>query len=131
MLKRDSVHNAKDLTFTDKIDKAEPIRFSSWFKTSATTGFQPTERVTTEYILNWIKAIDGSPGLWSAQAINCIRATEDVQLEIIDGNLPSTLEHADMIAKICVLNESWAAYVTEMVATELVQDGPTREFAGD
>jgi hypothetical protein len=36
-----------------------------------------------------------------------------------------------MIAKICVLNESWAAYVTEMVATELVQDGPTREFAGD
>ena len=45
-------HDMHEVSFTDKIDKAESIRFSIRFKTSATTGFQPTELRTTEYIAN-------------------------------------------------------------------------------
>jgi hypothetical protein len=71
-------HNTNDVTFTDKIYKAESIMFSSRFKTSTTAGFEPTELRTTEYITNGIKIVDNGPGVLSGQAINWIRATEDV-----------------------------------------------------
>jgi len=113
-----------DVSFTDKIDKAESIRFSSRFKTSTTAGFQPTELSTTEYITNRMKIIDNSPGVLSDQAINWIRATEDVQLEIIDANLSESLEQAEKFVKICNLNGSFAPKVKDLEATKLVRDGP-------
>ena len=122
-------HDTHDVSFTDKIDKAESIRFSSRFKTSTTAGFQPTELRTTEYITNRMKIIDDGPGVLSDQAINWIRATEDVQLEIIDANLSESLEQAEKFAKICDLNESLAAKVKDLEATEPVRDGPSRELA--
>jgi hypothetical protein len=76
-----------------------------------------------------MKIIDDSPGVMSDQAINWIRATEDVQLEIIDANLSESLEQAEKFPKICDLNESLAAKVKDLEATEPVQDGPSRELA--
>ena len=84
-------HDTHDVSFTDKMDKAESITFSSRFKTSTTVCFQPTELRTTEYITNRMKIIDDSPGVLSDEAINWIRATEDIQLEIIDANLSKSL----------------------------------------
>ena len=118
-----------DVSFTDTIDKAESIRFSSRFKTSTTVGFQPTEHRTTEYISNQMKIIDDGPGVFPDQAINCIRATEDVQFEIIDANLSKSLEQAEKFAKICDLNFSLAAKVKDLKATEPVRDVRSREFA--
>jgi len=120
-------HDTHNVSFTYKIDKAESIRFSSRFKTSITAGLQPTELRTTEYITNRMKIIDDGPGVLSDQAINWIRATEAVQLEIIDANLSKSLEQAEKFAKICDLNESLAAKVKDLEATELVRDGPSRE----
>jgi len=82
--------------------------------TSTTVGFQPTELRTTEYITTRMNIIDDSPGVLSDQAINWIRATEDVQLEIIDANLSESLEHAEEFAKICDLNESLATEVRDL-----------------
>jgi hypothetical protein len=47
-----NTHDTHDVRFTDTIDTAESIRFSSRGKTSTTAGFQPTELRTTEYITN-------------------------------------------------------------------------------
>ena len=102
-------HNRHDVRFTDKIDKAESIRSSSRCKISTTTVFQPTELRTTEYVTNRLKVISNGPGVLSDQAIDRIRATEDVPLEIIDANLSVILEQAEKFAKIHDLNESWAA----------------------
>jgi hypothetical protein len=113
-------HYTHDVSSTDKFDTAESIRFSSRFKTSTTAGFQSTELSTTEYITNRMKIIDAGPGVLSNQAINWIRATEDVQLEIIDANLSESLEQAEKFAKICDLNESLAAKVKDLEATEPV-----------
>jgi len=124
-----NTHNTHDVSFTDKIDKAESIRFSSRFNTSATAGFQPTELRTTEYVTNRMKVIDNGPGHLSDQAINWIRATEDVQLEIINAHLSESLGQAKKFAKICDLNESLAAKVKDLEATEPVQDRPSRELA--
>jgi len=121
-------HNAQDVSFTDNIDKEDSIRFSSRFKTLVTAGFQPTEHRTTEYVTNRMKAIEDGPGLLSDQAINWIRATEDVQQQIIDSNLSESLEQAEKFAKICDLNESLAANVNDLEATEHVQDGLSREL---
>jgi len=118
-----------DVSFTDKIDQAESIRFSSRFKTSTTAGFQPTDLRTTEYITNQMKIIDDSPGVLSDQAINWIRATEDIQLQIIDANLSESLEQAEKFIKIFDLNENLAAKVKDLEATEPVRDGPSRELA--
>jgi len=120
-------HDMHDVSFIDKIDKAESIRFSSRFKTSTTVGFQPTELRTTEYITNRMKIIDDGPGVLSDQAINWIRATEDIQLEIIDPNLSESYEQSEKFATICDLNESLAATVEDLEATEPVQDGPSRQ----
>jgi len=122
-------HNMHDVSFTDKIDKALSMRFSSRFKTSTTAGFRPTERRTTEYITNRMNNIHDGTGVLSDQAINSIRATEDVQLEIIDANLSESLEHAEKFAKFCDLNESLAAKVKNLEATVPVRNGPSREFA--
>jgi len=122
------MHDMQDVSFTDKIDKAESIRFTSRFKTSTTAGFQPTELCTTEYITNRMKLIDESPGVLSNQALNGIRATEEVQSEIIDANLSERLEPAEKIAKICDVNEWLAAKVKDLEATEPVQDGPSRDL---
>jgi len=75
-----------------------------------------------------MKAIDDGPGLFSDQLMNWIRATEDIQLEITDANLSKSLEQAEKLAKICNLNNSLAAEVKELEATEPVQDGPSREL---
>ena len=122
-------HDTYDVSFTDRNDKAESIRFSSRFKTSATTGFQSTELRSTEYVTNQMKVIDGSPGHLPDQAINWIRATEDVQLEVMDANLSERVEQAKKFAKICDLNESLAAKVRDLEGTEPFQVGPSREFA--
>jgi len=123
------MQDTHDVSFTNKIHKGESIRFRSRFKTSTTTGFQPTELRTTEYITNRMKIIDDGPGVLSDPAINWIRATEDVQLGIIDANLSESLEQAEEFGKICDLNESLAAIVKDLEATEPVRDGPSRELA--
>jgi len=122
-------HDVQHVSFTDTIDKAESMRFSSRFKTSATAGFQPIELCTTEFVTNRMKVIDNGPRLLSDQAIDWIRATEDVQLEIIDANLSESLEQAEKFAKLCDLNEILAANVKDLEATGPVQEGPTRELA--
>jgi len=76
-----------------------------------------------------MKIINDGPGVLSDQAIDCIRAMEDVQLEIIDTNLSESLEQAEKFAKICDLNESFAATVKDSEATEPIRDGPSRELA--
>jgi hypothetical protein len=60
-----------------------------------------------------MKIIDDAPRLLSDQAINRIRATEDVQLEIIDANLSESLKQAEKFAKTCHLNVSLAAKVKD------------------
>jgi hypothetical protein len=124
----DDTHDTHDVSSTDKIDQAESIRFSNRFRTSTTAGFQPTEHCTTEYVTNRMKVIDEGPGVLSDQALNWIRATEDVQSEIIDANLSESIEHAVKFGKICDLIESLAAKVKDLEATEPVQDGPSREL---
>jgi hypothetical protein len=62
------------------------------------------------------------PVLLSDQTINWIRATEDIQLEIIDGKQFEWLQQAEKFAKICDLNESFAAKVKNLEATEAIQD---------
>lgn len=54
-------------------------------------GFQPAELPTTEYITNRMKVIDDGPGCLCNQAINQVRAAEDVKLLIIDVNISDTL----------------------------------------
>jgi hypothetical protein len=76
-----------------------------------------------------MKIIDDGPGVLSDQAINWIRATEDVQLEIINANLSESLEQAEKFAKICDLNKSLAAKVKDLEETEPVRDGLSRELA--
>ena len=56
------MHDTQDVRFTDKIDKAESIRFRSGFQTSFTAGFQHTELRTTKYITNRMKIIDNRLG---------------------------------------------------------------------
>jgi hypothetical protein len=124
-----NTHDTHNVCFTDKIDKAESIRFSSRFQTSTTAGFQPTELRTTEYITNRMTIIDDGPGFLSDQAMNWIRAMENVQLEIIDANLSESLKQAEKFAKVCELNESFAAKVKDLEATEPIRDGPSRELA--
>jgi hypothetical protein len=75
-----------------------------------------------------MKVMDEGPGVLSDQALNWIRAPEDVQSEIIDANLSESVEHAVKFGKICDLIESLAAKVKELEATEPVQDGPSREL---
>jgi len=123
------MHDTYNVSFTDKIEIAASIRFPIRFKTSTTAGFQHAKLRTTEYIINRMKIIDDSPGVLSDQAFNWIRATEDVQLEFIDANLSESLEQAEKFPKICNLNESLAAEVKDLEATEPVRDGPSRESA--
>jgi len=108
------------VSFTNKIEQARSIRFSSRFTTATTAGFQPTELCTTEYITDRMKIIDDSPGILSDQAITWIRATENVQFQIIDTNLSEGLEQAEKFAVICDLNESLATKVKNLEAMEPV-----------
>jgi hypothetical protein len=64
----------------------------------------------------------------SDQVINWIKATEDVQLQIINADLSESLQQAEKFAKICDLNESLSAKVKNLEAAESVQ-GPNKELA--
>jgi len=75
-----------------------------------------------------MKIINDGPDVLLDQAINWIRATEDVQLEIIEANLSESLEQAEKFATICHINKSFAAKVTDLEATEPVRDGLSREL---
>jgi hypothetical protein len=121
-------HNPQDVSVTNKIHKAKAIRTSSRIKTSTTTGFQPTELRTTDYITKQMKIIDDVPGVLSKQAINWSRATVDVQLGILDANLSERLQQAEKYTKICDLNEILAAKVKDLEATKHVRDGPSMEL---
>jgi hypothetical protein len=68
-----------------------------------------------------MKVIDDSPGHFFDQAINWIKAMEDVQLEIINAGLLESLKHAEQFAKICNLNKSLATKVKELEAAEPIQ----------
>ncbi|KAF8244367.1 hypothetical protein K440DRAFT_636319 [Wilcoxina mikolae CBS 423.85] len=71
---------------------------------------------------------DGS-GHLSEQAINWICTMDDVQLEIIDVGLLESLEQAEKFAKICDLNDSLAANIKNLKATEPVQEITSKELA--
>jgi hypothetical protein len=121
-------YDAQDVSFKDKIDQADSIRFSSKFATLTTAGFEPAELRTAEYFTKRKKVIDDGPEHLLDQAINWIKATEDVQLEIINAGLSESLEQAEKFSKVCELNESLAAKVKELEAAESVQ-GPNKELA--
>jgi hypothetical protein len=116
-----ATHDAQDVSFSDRINKADSIRFSSKFTTLTTASFEPGELRTAEYVTKRKKVIDDGLGHLSDQARHWINATEDVQLEIIDAGL------SEKFAKICDLNESVAAKVKELEAAEPVQ-GPNKEL---
>jgi hypothetical protein len=75
-----------------------------------------------------MKIIDDGPGVLSDQAINWIRATEDVQLEIIDANLSESLEQAEKFPNTCDLNEGLAVKDKDIEANGPVRPGPSREL---
>jgi len=124
-----NMHDTHDVSGTDQTDQAESIWFSSRLKTSTTAGFQHTELRTTEYITIRMKVIDDGPGVLSDRGIYWIKATGDVQLEVIDVNLSESLKQAEKVSKICDLNESLAAKVQDLEAAEPVRDSPSREYA--
>jgi hypothetical protein len=57
-----------------------------------------------------------------------MRATEDIQQEIINTNLSKCLKQAETFAQLCNLNQSLAARVKDLKAAEPVQDGLSREL---
>ncbi|KAF8241388.1 hypothetical protein K440DRAFT_643711 [Wilcoxina mikolae CBS 423.85] len=82
------MHDAHDAqNVSPRIDRTESIRFSNSLTTSATTGFQTAELRTEEYVAKRQIIIADGPGPLSDQAINWIKAREDVQLEMIDAGL--------------------------------------------
>jgi hypothetical protein len=101
------MHDTHDVSLTDKIDKAETIRFCSRFKTSTTAGFQPTELRTTEYITNRMKIIDHGPGVVSDQAINWIRSTEDVHLGSLMLTNPRALNKPRKSRRFATSTRAW------------------------
>jgi hypothetical protein len=92
-------------------------------------GYQPTELRTTESITNQMMVIDKDPGDLSNQAINWIRATEDVQFAIGDDNLSERIVQGVNFGKICDPNDRLAAIFKDLEATEPVRDGPARSIA--
>jgi len=76
-----------------------------------------------------MKVINDGAGVVSDQAINWIRATENIRVEIIDAKLSESREQAETFAKICDLNESLPAKVKDLEATEPVQHSLSRELA--
>ncbi|KAF8246431.1 hypothetical protein K440DRAFT_644984 [Wilcoxina mikolae CBS 423.85] len=62
------------------------------------------------------------------QDTNWIRATEDVQLDTIEGGHSTRLERAEVFAKICDLNDSLAAKVKDLEGAKLVQDSTSKEL---
>jgi hypothetical protein len=110
------------------IYKAELIRITSRFKTSATPDFKPTELCMTEYITKRICTVEDSPELLSEQAINWIRAAEAVQLETMDVNISESLLQAEKLAKICNLNKTLVAKDNHLEAVEAIQDGQSKEL---
>jgi len=73
-----------------------------------------------------MKVMDDGPGVLSDQAINSIRGTENVQLEIIEDNPFKSLEQAEKFAKIYDLNKFLASEFKDLEAAEPVRDGPSR-----
>lgn len=71
-------HGTQDVSFMHRIWNPESIRFNSRFMSSATTDFQSTELHRTVYGTKQMNIIDDGPEHFSEQAINLIRATEDV-----------------------------------------------------
>ncbi|KAF8245717.1 hypothetical protein K440DRAFT_645680 [Wilcoxina mikolae CBS 423.85] len=67
-------------------------RFTSWFMTSATAGLQSDELRIAEYITGWQTVMNDGPEYLSNQAVNWIRDTEEVDLEIIDTALSESLK---------------------------------------
>ncbi|KAF8246992.1 hypothetical protein K440DRAFT_644312 [Wilcoxina mikolae CBS 423.85] len=118
-----NTHDAHDVqNASPRIDRTESIRFSNSLTTSVTADFQPVELRTEEYVTKQQKIIAEGPAPLSDQAINWIKATEDVQLEIIDADLSESLKQVEIFAKICDLNECSAAKVKDLEAAEPVQD---------
>lgn len=66
--------------------------------------------------------------LFPDQAINLIRAMEDIQLEIVDANLSESHEQAETFAKIPDLNECLDNKVKDREGADLIQDGPRKEW---
>jgi hypothetical protein len=121
-----AMHDTQDVSFSDRINMAESIRFSSKFTTLAAAAFKSGKFHPTEYITKRKKVIDDSPGHLSRQAINWNKATEDVQLEIIEVGLLESLKQAKQVAKICDLKESLAGKVKELEAEH--SQGPNKEL---
>ncbi|KAF8247975.1 hypothetical protein K440DRAFT_643414 [Wilcoxina mikolae CBS 423.85] len=118
-----NAHNTLYVSLRNRIDKTESIRFSNNFlTTSATTDFQPTELCTEEYFTKRQKIIADGPGPLSDQAVNRIRATEEVQVEMINSGLSESLEQAEKFAQIHNLNKYLAAQVKDLEAAERIQD---------
>jgi hypothetical protein len=118
----------EDPSSTDTFDKVESIRIITRFKTSITTGFHPTKLVATEDVTDRKMVHEDSHGILPERAINCIRATEHVQHEIIDDNRSSSLEDAEALSMLFDLNESLAPTLKNFEANGPVQAGPSREL---
>ncbi|KAF8245057.1 hypothetical protein K440DRAFT_646585 [Wilcoxina mikolae CBS 423.85] len=121
-----AMHDASDIH--DTIDKTESSRLSSSHTTLATVDFEPAEHCTPEYISKRQKVINDGPGHLSDQAINWIKAMEDVELEINDVNLSKSHKQAKKFSNIWNLNKSLVAKVKDLEAAEPVQ-GPHKELA--
>jgi len=122
------LHTAQDVSGMYTIYKAEFIRITSRFKTSATPDFKPTELCMTEYITKQIITVEDSSELLSEQAINWIRTAEDVQLETMYANISESFSQAEKLAKICDLNKSLVAKDNHLEAVEAIQDGQSKEL---
>jgi hypothetical protein len=104
------------------------FKFRSILKISPTTGFTLAELQAKSYVTNRMKVINHHPGILSDSAIIPLSVRDDVQLGMINNNLSERLEQANILGKICDLNNRSAAKVTHLEAAEAVQDGPSREL---
>jgi len=93
---------------------------------SATTDFQSTELHRTVYGTKQMNIIDDGPEHFSEQAINLIRATEDVWLEIMDVHHAESFEQAKNFGNSCILNKRIAAEVKDLGAAVPVWDGVSK-----
>jgi hypothetical protein len=76
-----------------------------------------------------MKVKNNGPKLIWYQAINLIRVTEDVEVEIIDVKLFDRLEYAEKFSNVWHLKEGLAAKVEDLEATGSAQVGLSRELA--
>jgi hypothetical protein len=94
-------------------------------KISTIEGFQLSEGATVSYITNRMKIITNGAGVFSDQAHNCNRASEDVELEKIDATLSPSREQVKYFGKIRDVDKILATDVKELEATEHVRYSPS------